>query len=386
MKREGIIYLDHAATSWPKPQGVAEAVAAAITEYGANPGRGAHRLAVEASRVIVQTRYALAQFFKIKNPNDIVFTNNTSAALNTVIFGYLNQGDHVIYGGVEHNSVRRPIEHLVATGSVTADVIQTSEIGEIDLVDLEEKLKAHQTKLVIINHGSNLLGTIAPIATIAKLVHRYGARLLVDAAQTAGTVPLHVEELAIDFLAFPGHKGLLGPQGIAGVYIHPEINIRPLLYGGTGSQSEHVQQPNVRPDRYETGTLNTPGIAGLRVGLAYVQQQTVEAIHKKEWALTQLLISKLQPYKKVRLLGPDLGVDRVGVVSFTIDGVDSARVAFELDRQFGIAVRSGYHCTPMAHEVAGTRESGAVRVSVGWSTTEHEIEALCEALQQWIGE
>lgn len=381
MDHSQIIYLDHAATSWPKPERVAHAVADAITNYAANPGRGAHRLAVQASRVIMETRYLLAKLLHVKNPNDIIFTNNTSLALNMVIQGLLVHGDHVIYSGVEHNSVRRPLEALKLDGKITVSEMKMNQSGAVNLTDLEQQLKQRKTRLVIVNHASNLLGTIAPIGKIVALAHHYEALVLVDAAQTAGTYPLNIEMLQADFVAMPGHKGLLGPQGTAALYISPLIDLKPFIYGGTGSQSEKIEQPTVRPDRYETGTLNMPGIAGLREGLKHVIAQTVEDIHQKEWALSQKLIQGLQTIPGIQLLGPQIGEDRVGIVSFVLMNQDSAKVAFELDKSFGIAVRAGYHCTPMAHATAGTLETGAIRASIGWCTTKEEINSFIMAIK-----
>jgi cysteine desulfurase family protein len=381
MSNPKIIYLDHAATSWPKPERVASAVADAISNYGANPGRGAHRLAVHASRVIMQTRYLLAKLLHVKNPNDIIFTSNTSMALNMVIQGLLVKGDHVIYSSIEHNSVRRPLEERKASGLITIEAMQTSEQGDLNLSKLKGQLEQTKTRLVIVNHASNLLGSVFPISEIIELAHQYGALVLIDAAQTAGTYPIDIERLKPDFVAVPGHKGLLGPQGTAALYISPKVDLKPFIYGGTGSQSEMIEQPTVRPDRYETGTLNTPGIAGLREGLNYVIEQTVDAIHQKEWLLTQQMMRGLAAIPDLHILGPAIGENRVGIVSFVIAQQDSAKVAFELDQTYGIAVRAGYHCTPLAHETAGTLETGAIRASVGWSTTEEEVDVFITAVK-----
>jgi cysteine desulfurase family protein len=384
MGQDKIIYLDHAATSWPKPESVAMAVAEAIINYGANPGRGAHQLAVKASRVIMETRFMLAKLLNVKNPNDIAFTSNTTAALNMVINGYLNKGDHVIYSGIEHNSVRRPLEALQEAGIISITQMTMDEIGQVDLGEFEKQLKINQTKLVIVNHASNLLGTILPIEQIIDIAHEYGATVLVDVAQTIGVLPIDVKKLNADFIAFPGHKGLLGPQGTGGVYISPLIDLKPTILGGTGSQSEKKEQPTVRPDRYESGTLNTPGIAGLNESLKYIMKQDLRVLHENEWRLTQVLIKELCAIEGIHILGPKLGEDRVGIVSFVINKMDSAKLAFELDRQFGIAVRSGYHCTPLAHTCAGTLETGAVRISVGWNTTEAEVRSCVSAINQLI--
>lgn len=262
---ENTIYLDHAATSWPKPPAVGEAMMNALQFAGANPGRGSHRMAVQASRVLFETRKGLATLFGIRNPNDIAFGSNTTEALNLAIQGVLQEGDHVIATMAEHNSVRRPLEFLRRQGKIEVDYVPVTAYGAIDLKQMERMFRKN-TRLVVCTHSSNLLGSILPIGEISELCRQHHALLLVDAAQSVGVMPVDVGKLGIDMLAFPGHKGLLGPQGTGGLYIAPELDVQPLLHGGTGSQSEAVEQPKVRPDRYEAGTPNTVGIAGLGAG------------------------------------------------------------------------------------------------------------------------
>ncbi|MEW9699620.1 aminotransferase class V-fold PLP-dependent enzyme [Paenibacillus sp. SI8] len=376
-----ILYFDQAASSWPKPPAVMEAMMICMQQYAANPGRGSHQMAVQASRILFETRKNLARLFHIKNPNDISFALNTTHALNQAIKGFVREGDHVICTNIEHNSVRRPLEYLKATANVELTYIRHDAQGKMELTDLEHAFQ-NNTTLLVVNHSSNLLGTIMPIAEIGEICRRRGVKLLVDAAQSAGVLPIHVEAMNIDMLAFPGHKGLLGPQGTGGLYIHPDLDLDPLLHGGTGSQSEAVQQPTVRPDRYEAGTQNTVGIAGLNEGVKFVLSETVEKIHEKEWRQTQVLMEGLMEIEGVTVLGPSLGQNRTGIVSFNIDRADSSEVAFILDQSFQIAVRAGYHCTPLAHEAAGTLETGAVRTSIGYFTKDDEIKALIEAVKE----
>ncbi len=376
-----MIYLDNAASSWPKAPGVAEAVAACIEHVAANPGRGSHRMAVEASRILFDTRKATAKLMGIRNPNDIAFALNTTAALNLAIKGFVKPGDHVICTSVEHNSVRRPLEYLRTKHQVQLTYVQADARGRIEIDHVKRSIQSN-TSLLIVNHSSNLLGSIIPLEELRELTRAAGIRMLVDAAQTAGILPLRNDKLELDMIAFPGHKGLLGPQGTGGLYIAPDVELEPLLHGGTGSQSEKVEQPSVRPDRYESGTPNTPGIAGLLKGVSYVLNETVETIHTKEWALVQRLMEGIARLDRVRVLGPDLGEDRTGIVAFTMDHVDSSEVAFILDQHYEIAVRSGYHCTPLAHETAGTSERGAVRASVGYFTTEEEVDRMIEAVAE----
>ncbi|CAI6079479.1 putative cysteine desulfurase [Paenibacillus sp. JJ-100] len=376
---EKIIYLDHAATSWPKPPSVGEAMLNALEFAGANPGRGSHRMAVQASRVLFETRKELATLFGIKNPNDIVFGSNTTEVLNLAIRGTLQDGDHVIATMAEHNSVRRPLELLRKQGIIQVDYVPVDGSGSIDLKKMEHMFREN-TRLVVCTHSSNLLGSILPISEISQLCRKHQALLLVDAAQSAGVMPVDVGQLGIDMLAFPGHKGLLGPQGTGGLYIAPDIDVQPLIYGGTGSQSEALEQPKVRPDRYEAGTPNTIGIAGLGAGVKQVLTISPSVIYQHEWELTQHIMEGISSIQGVRILGPEMGQPRTGLVSFIVEGYDAAQLAFQLDRKYSIAVRSGFHCTPLAHEAAGTTDTGAVRASVGYSTSKDEVDEFIRAV------
>ncbi|AJY74883.1 aminotransferase class V-fold PLP-dependent enzyme [Paenibacillus beijingensis] len=378
---ETFIYLDHAATSWPKPPEVAEAVMKAMLHDAANPGRGSHAMAVRAGRILFDTRKQLAKLFKVRNPNDIAFAANTTAALNQAIKGLLKAGDHVIATAVEHNSVRRPLEFLKRELGVTVTYVEPDAEGEVSAAKVKEAMRAN-TALVTVTHSSNLLGSIIPVEEIGAITRSSGAKLLVDAAQSAGVLNIDVEAMRIDMLAFPGHKGLLGPQGTGGLYLHPDLELTPLLHGGTGSQSELPEQPTVRPDRYESGTPNTPGIAGLGAGVRFVLNETTEKIHTKEWELTSRLMEGLSSVRGLKLLGPKLGKPRTGIAAFVLDGVDASEIAFILDQHYSIAVRSGFHCTPLAHESAGTGNTGAVRASVGYSTTERDVDALIDAMKE----
>jgi cysteine desulfurase family protein len=374
-------YFDNAASSWPKPPQVIEAMTTCLNEFGANPGRGSHQMAVKASRALFETRKNLAKLFKIPNPNDICYTLNTTEALNLAIKGALKEGDHVITTSVEHNSVRRPLEYLRRTKNIEITYIQANEKGYVNPLEIRNAIQ-HNTRLVICSHSSNLLGTILPLQDIGQICQDKKIMLLVDAAQTAGTISIDVKQIGISMLAFPGHKGLLGPQGTGGLYIDPSIDLEPLLQGGTGSQSEAIEQPSIRPDRYEAGTQNTVGIVGLNEGVKFVLQQTVEAIHLKEWTFTQRLMEGLLEIEGVQLLGPNLGEDRTGIVSFTMKQVEASELSFILDQSFQIAVRAGFHCTPLGHQTAGTTETGAVRASVGFYTTEDEVEHFIHSIKE----
>ncbi|MGK9253148.1 aminotransferase class V-fold PLP-dependent enzyme [Paenibacillus humicus] len=376
-----VIYLDHAATSWPKPPAVAEAMMEILLHGTANPGRGSHQMAVQSGRVLFGARKRLAKLFRIANPNDISFAANTTAALNLAIKGMLKPGDHVIATAVEHNSIRRPLEYLKARIGIGVTYIEATPEGEVRPEQVEQALTS-RTALVAAAHSSNLLGSILPVGEIGSITRKRGIPLLVDAAQSAGVLDIDVEAMGIDLLAFPGHKALLGPQGTGGLYIHPRLDPVPLLHGGTGSQSESAEQPTVRPDRYEAGTPNTPGIAGLAAGVQYVMDQTTAAIHAKETELVSYLMEELASVPGLRLLGPAAGKPRTGIVSLTMAGVEASELSFILDQHYGIAVRSGYHCTPLAHYSAGTAETGAVRASVGYSTTKEDAESFLTAIRE----
>lgn len=353
-----------------------------MREAAANPGRGSHAMAVKASRVLFETRKRLARLFRISNPNDIAFTLNTTHALNLAIQGYLQPGDHVVSTSTEHNSVRRPLEALKRRLGIEVTYAATDEQGRLDSNQVEAAIIPGKTKLIAATHSSNLLGTITPIAELGAIAKKHQVKLLVDAAQSAGTLPIDVERMGIDLLAFPGHKGLLGPQGTGGLYIHPELHLEPLMYGGTGSRSDAPEQPTVRPDRYEAGTPNTVGIAGLGEGVSFVLKETVEAIHAKERELTVQLMKGLLDIPGVHLLGPGIEEERTAIVAFVMEGVDPSELSFLLDQQFGIAVRSGFHCTPLGHESAGTTQTGAVRASPGYFTEQSEIVSLIEAVRE----
>lgn len=381
MNDKKIVYMDNAATSWPKPPIVWEAMERSMRESAANPGRGSHAMAVKASRVLFEARKRLGKLFRISNPNDIAFTLNTTHALNLAIQGLLKAGDHVITTSLEHNSVRRPLEALKRKLGIEVTYVPTDSQGMVDLSVIDGVITS-RTKLIAITHSSNLLGSILPVGEIGEISRRRNVKLLVDAAQSAGVLPIDVEAMGIDLLAFPGHKGLMGPQGTGGLYIHPNLDLEPLMHGGTGSKSEAPEQPTVRPDRYEAGTPNTVGIAGLSEGVGYILKETTQAIHAKEQELTFQLMEGLQQIPGITLLGPAIGEERTAIVSFLLEGVDPSEMAFILDQQFGIAVRAGFHCTPLGHETAGSFETGAVRASPGYFTEKSEIVSIINAVSE----
>ncbi|WP_419878167.1 aminotransferase class V-fold PLP-dependent enzyme [Brevibacillus centrosporus] len=376
-----IIYLDNAASTWPKPPAVKEMMAEVIDDFAANPGRGGHTLGMKASKSVFRTRVQLSRLFGIQNPNNLFFYLNATQALNQAIKGFLKPGDHVVSSSVEHNSVRRPLEYMRKTIGVEITYVEPRDDHQFYPEDFEKALQPN-TRLLAVSHASNLTGVILPIAELGALSKQHGVAFLVDASQSAGVLPIHVEEMNIDMLAFPGHKGLYGPQGTGALYVHNDIDLEPLIHGGTGSQSEAIDQPTTRPDRYESGTVNTVGLAGLLAGVSYVMEKGVENIREQEWELTKQTLVGLTQIQGVEVYGPGVEVERVGVVSFNIDGVDASEVSFILDQQYGIATRSGYHCTPLGHQTAGTEQKGAVRASYGIFNTQKDVEALIQAVRE----
>ncbi|QRG67681.1 aminotransferase class V-fold PLP-dependent enzyme [Brevibacillus choshinensis] len=376
-----IIYLDNAASTWPKPPTVKEMMAEVIEDFAANPGRGGHTLAMKASKTVFRTRVQLSRLFGIQNPNNLFFYLNATQALNQAIKGFLKPGDHVISSSVEHNSVRRPLEYMRKTSGVEVTFVGPRADHLFHVEDFKQVIQPN-TRLLVVSHASNLTGVILPIAELGALAKEHGISLLVDASQSAGVLPIHVEEMNIDMLAFPGHKGLYGPQGTGALYVHNDIDLEPLIHGGTGSQSEAIDQPTTRPDRYESGTVNTVGLAGLLAGVTYVMEKGVEQIRQHEWELVKKTISALGEIPGVEVYGPGIQTERVAVVSFNVAGVDASEVSFILDQQYGIATRSGYHCTPLGHQTAGTEQRGAVRASYGIFNTDKDVEALIQAVRE----
>ncbi len=378
-----IIYLDNAATSFPKPPQVVEAIVHFLTEIGANAGRSGHRLSIEAGRIVYETREALAELFNISDPLRIVFGHNVTEMINLVLTGFLRPGDHVVTSSMEHNSVMRPLRALEREG-VEVSVVQCSREGFLDPADLEKALRPN-TRLIVLNHASNVTGTILPVKEAGWIARQRGIFLLVDAAQTAGAYPIDAEADGIDFLAFTGHKGLFGPTGTGGLYIGPRVpleELKPLKRGGTGSRSELEEQPDFLPDKYESGTQNAAGLAGLKAGVRFILEKGVEEIRRHELELTALLLEGLSSIERVKLYGPaDLSM-RVGIISFNIEGMEPSDVALALDVEFGIMCRPGLHCAPSAHRTIGTFPKGTVRFSVGFFNTKEDVEKAIEAVKK----
>ena len=374
-----MIYLDYAATSGRKPEAVYEASDRVMREVSGNPGRSGHKISLEAGAIVAEARLLCSRLFHAPASETIAFGVNTTEALNLGILGMVEKGDHVITSSLEHNSVARPLEHLKDEGVEVTKIRADLENG-VDPDAVEAAIKDN-TKLVVMTHISNVTGTVNDIAAIGDVCRRHGVTFLVDAAQSAGVRPIDVQAMKIDMLAFPGHKCLYGPQGTGGLYISPEVDLRPLLTGGTGTQSELLHQPVSRPERYESGTLNVPGLAGLARGVDFILKTGVDAIEEKEYELTARLISGIRQYDSITIWGPQTAKNRAAVLSITIDGYEPQDISIYLDQIFDIAVRSGLHCAPYAHETLGTLDKGGtVRISPGYFTTEEEIDACIEAI------
>lgn len=374
------LYLDNAATSYPKPESVYEAVMNTMRMVGASPGRGGYAVSLEASRLLFAAREAVAGLFGVVDSSRIIFTHNASEALNLGLRGFLKPGDHVITTSMEHNSMIRPLVLLQQNGIE----VTTVAAGQDGCVAPEEIRRAltPRTRMIAVIHVSNVSGSVQPIEAIGVIAREAGVCFLVDAAQSAGHENIDVTAMGIDLLAAPGHKGLYGPQGTGFLYVAPLITLQPLLAGGTGSSSSSELQPTTVPDGYEVGTHNLPGIAGLMAGIEFVESQTIAALRSHERTLITTATERLSQIPGVSLHGPRSPELRTGVVSFTLKGVDASTVAFELDQRYQIAVRSGLHCAPRAHQTLGTFPGGTVRLSPGIFTTMDDIIRCCDAVEQ----
>jgi cysteine desulfurase family protein len=380
MKRN-ILYFDNAATSWPKPETTIQTVDSCLRETGGSPGSSGHSLSIDAGRVIFNAREALAGLLGIDDPLRIVLTKNATEALNIAVFGLLKPGDHVITSSMEHNSVMRPLRAMEANG-VDLTVLPCSTAGELDPGVIVPAIKKN-TKAIILTHASNVTGTIIPVADIGRIAREHGLVFCVDAAQTAGALPIDIGAIDIDLLAFTGHKSLFGPQGTGGLYIRKDLDqvIFPLMRGGTGSRSEYEEQPNFMPDKFESGTPNTTGYAGLTAGIDFILSQGLNTINAHEKILTKLFLQGIGAVDGVKIYGLKDASRRIAVVSFNIRGIDPAKAALELDERFGIMSRSGIHCAPSAHKTIGTFPAGTVRFSFSYFNTVEEINQAVDAVR-----
>jgi cysteine desulfurase / selenocysteine lyase len=374
-----LAYLDYAATAARRPPQVARAVAAYLDDVGATPGRAGHRLAAEAGRIVLRCRQALARLFGLPgDPGRIAFAANATQALNTALAGTLAAGDVVVATVFDHNSVLRPLHRLAAERGIVVRLVPGAPDGTLDDAALQRALDG--AALLVVNGASNVLGNALPVARLSTLARAAGARVLVDAAQSAGHLALDVERDGVDLLAFTGHKGLLGPHGTGGLWVRDGIDVVPLLRGGTGGDSLEREMPERYPDHLEAGSLNGPGIAGLLAALEWLAAEGVARVHEREQRLKARLRAGLAAVPGVRVLSPP-APDGVGIVTITAPGIEPGVLADRLDREHGVLVRAGLHCAPEVHRLLGTAPAGAVRFSVGWATTEAEVDraiAACE--------
>ena len=379
-----LIYMDNGATSFPKPPGVWEAMELFLREIGGSPGRSGHRLSQEAARVVFDCREQVAALFGVKDSRRVAFTLNATEALNTALLGILGRGDRVVTTSMEHNSVMRPLRDLARSRGILLEVVPSDSAGRPDLQALEGALSV-RTRLLVVNHASNVTGAVAPLGDIGALARKAGTLLVVDAAQSAGVIPIDVERDSVDLLAFTGHKSLLGPQGTGGLWVREGVEVEPLCRGGTGSNSELEEQPTFYPDHLESGTLNAVGLAGLRAGVDFILGKGVDVIGQRDKALTGRLLKGLETVPGIRVYGPGGDEERTAVVSFAIDGMVPSEVGFLLDEAFGILARVGLHCAPGAHQTIGTYPAGTVRLSPGFFTTEGDIDRTIEACSYLAG-
>ncbi len=373
-----MIYFDNAATSWPKPPCVAEAMTHYMSEIGASPGRSGHRLAIEAARVVYGAREAVAELFHAPDPLRVVFGANVTEALNLALNGLLRPGDHVVTGSLEHNSVMRPLRALERAG-VGVTVVPCSKTGELDPRDLEAAIRPN-TRLIVLNHASNVVGTLLPVPEAGAIARRHGILLLVDAAQTAGAYPIDMQAAGIDLLAFTGHKSLYG-----GLIFGPRVDashLQPIKRGGTGSHSEHEEQPAFLPDLFESGTPNAVGLAGLGASTRWIMAQGVEQIRAHEAALVGQLLAGLAAIPGITVYGTGNARLQTATVSFNIAGLEPSEVGLRLDDEYGIMCRVGLHCSPAAHRTLGTFPGGAIRLGLGAFNTAAEVAAAVAAVAE----
>ncbi|MGM0471260.1 MAG: aminotransferase class V-fold PLP-dependent enzyme [Bacillota bacterium] len=379
------VYLDNAATTRDKPDSVIEAINNYFTDIGCSPGRGGYESSLQAGRVILNTRLAFTELFNVEQPEQIIFTHNVTYALNYALKGLLEEGDHVVTTSIEHNAVVRPLKRMEEEGMITVDYVASDQAGRIDAADIAAALQDN-TKLVVLTHASNVVGTLTPVAEIGELAAQEDFYFILDTAQTAGVYELDFAELNLDVLAFTGHKGLLGPTGTGGLAISKQAaaEMEPLIEGGTGSISDKEYQPDFLPDKFESGTMNTVGLAGLQAGVNFIQQEGIDQIRKHELDLTAQLLAGLEKLEKVTVYGPGNVAEQTSTVSISVADKDLGELSFILDEQYGIMTRSGLHCAPLTHKSIGTFPEGTLRFSIGYFNTAEEIDYTLNSLEDLI--
>lgn len=374
------IYLDNAATTFPKPESVYKAIDRTLRETGASPNRGGYRQSLDAARILFEARESLAALFGVSDSSRFIFTHSATESLNLAVKGLLKPGDHVVTTTMEHNSLARPLHELSHSG-VKLTLVKGDENGYVSAESILQAMTP-ATCLVAMTHCSNVTGALNPAGEIGAALKDRGIKFLLDAAQSAGNVPIDIPAMNIDLLAVPGHKGLYGPQGTGFLYIAEDIVLRPLMTGGTGGNSTELNPPDDLPERYESGTHNIAGIAGLKAGADFIASRGIDSIQRHEMFLVSRLVEGLAAINGVKVFNMNLAQARGSVVSFTLNGVDPSTIGFILDRDFDIAVRVGLHCAPLAHRTIGTFPEGTVRVSPGIFNTSDEIDCFLAAMSE----
>jgi len=376
-----MIYLDNAATSFPKPDSVYIEMEKCMRTYCANPGRGSHAMAVQSALAVINTREHIAKLLNVRDYLNICFTKNATEALNLAICGCLSQGDHVITTCMEHNSVLRPLKTLEKSNGIKLTIVTGDDLGRIDPNQIKKSINK-KTRLIVCTLSSNVNGIIMPIKDISKIASDNGIMFLIDAAQGLGCIKIDLNNLYASMVAFPGHKGLMGPQGTGGLYVAPKVNLKPLMSGGTGSKSGFLFQPDILPDKYESGTLNTPGIIGLGAGVEFIQKTGVDAIKTKKDALIKRLHAGIAQNRRIKIFSPENTEENSGIVAFNINGIDSSEISDILDKNYSIASRAGLQCAPLAHHHFKTQNSGIVRLSVGYFNSINDIDKTILAINK----
>lgn len=375
------IYLDNAATTYPKPEQVYSSILNYMKNIGANPGRGGYSTALEGDRIVYNCREALMNLFNFNKAENVIFTANITQSLNLIMKNLITDDWHIITSSMEHNSVLRPLSSIKSSKNIEVDILKCSKEGIIDINDFIKSIKP-TTRLVVLSHASNVIGSIQPLKEIGEICKKNNIYFIIDSAQTSGSIDVNFHELNCNVLAFTGHKSLLGPQGIGGFLIDDILSkkIPPFIEGGTGSLSQSLLQPDFLPDKFESGTLNAPGIAGLLAGITYILKEGIDDIKKREQELCQYFIDELLNISSICLYGPQKASLRTPTISINSNKINNAELGFILDRDFGILARTGLHCAPLAHKTIGTFPEGTLRFSIGPFNDKKDIDYTLYAL------
>lgn len=381
------IYADHAATTFPRLPEVAQSITSYLQEIGCSPGRGGYRRALDAARLVYETRVALGEMFHVPRPEQVIFTPSVTYSLNLLLKGLLKEGDHVIVSSMEHNAVIRPLSRLIRDRGIQVETLPCKPDGTLDPLQVRTALRGN-TRLVALTHAANVTGTLLPVYEVGEILAGRDIFYAIDAAQTAGSEKVDFYELQCDFLAFTGHKGLLGPPGIGGLCVSERGAdcTAPLVEGGTGSRSEDIDQPDFLPDKFESGTQNVPGIAGLAAGVRYLRADGVEETGRQKRELTAAFLAELREIPRIKVYGTQSADDATATISINIDGIDNGDLSFALEQAYGIMTRSGLHCSPMAHQTIGTFPQGTLRFSFGFGNTMADVRDIAAALREIVAE